>query len=109
MRSFQQRLAELDARGVRVAAVSVDPPETNREHRRKHGFTFPLLSDSSGETIRKYDLLHAAGGPGGADISRPAEFLIDPSGTVRWVNLTESAAVRTRPGEVLKAIDGIAK
>ena len=92
-----------------MAAISVDPPETNREHRQDHGFTFPLLSDPTAETIRKYDLLHAAGGPGGSDISRPAEFLIAPSGTVRWVNLTESAAVRTRPAEVLKAIDEMAK
>ena len=92
-----------------MAAVSTDPPDTNRGHRQEHGFTFPLLSDPSAETIRKYDLLHAAGGPGGADISRPAEFFVDRSGTVRWVNLTESAAVRARPGEVLKAIDATAR
>ena len=42
---------------------------------------------------------------GGADIARPAEFLLDASGTVRWVNLTESYKVRLTAEQVLKALD----
>jgi alkyl hydroperoxide reductase subunit AhpC len=57
------------------------------------------------EVIRRYDLLHRGAGPKGTDIARPAEFLIDPSGTIRWVNLTENIAVRARPEQVLKAFD----
>jgi peroxiredoxin len=105
LRSFQSRLSEFDQRGLRVVAISVDPPSTNHDHRQKLGLTFPLLSDEKAETIRRYDLLHSKGGPGGADISRPAEFLIDPSGTIRWENLTESVTVRARPDQVLKAFD----
>ncbi len=69
------------------------------------GFTYPLLSDPKAEVIRRYDLLHPKGGPKGTDIARPGEFLVDTTGTVRWVNLTESAAVRARPEQVLKAFD----
>jgi peroxiredoxin len=69
------------------------------------GFTFPFLSDPKAEMVRRYDLLHPGAGPNGADISRPAEFLIDTTGTIRWVNLTENAAVRARPEQVLKAFD----
>lgn len=105
MRSFQQRLPEFDARGIRIVAISNDPPEVLKPHRAKHGYTFPLLSDPKAEVIRRYDLLHPGGGPGGTDISRPGEFLLAPDGTVRWVNLTESALVRARPDEVLKAFD----
>lgn len=104
MRSFQQRLPEFEARGIRVVAVSVDPPETTREHLAKVGWTFPVLSDPDAEVIRRYDLLHAGGGEGG-DISRPAELLIDPSGTVRWRDLTESYWVRARPETVLGVFD----
>jgi peroxiredoxin len=105
LRSFQQRLSEFDARGIRVVAISSDTPDVNREHRQKMGFTFPLLSDANWEVIRRYDLFHAGGGPGSADIARPAEFLVNPDGTVVWVNLTKSAAVRARPAEVLRAFD----
>lgn len=67
------------------------------------GFTFPFLSDPNTEVIRRYDVLHKEAGPKKADIARPAEFLIDPSGKVRWVNLTENIAVRWRPDQALKA------
>ena len=105
MRSFQQRLSDFNARGIRVVAISVDAPEVNRRHCQKLGFTFLFLSDPKAEVIRRYDLLHAGAGPKGTDIARPAEFLIDSTGTVRWVNLTESVMVRARPEQVLKAFE----
>ena len=85
-------------------AISVDPPETTREHLAKTGWTFPFLSDPKAEVIRRYDLLHA-GEAQGADISRPGEFLIDPTGTVRWRDLTENYWVRARPETVLGVFD----
>jgi len=107
LRSFERHLNEFNARGVRLAAISVDPPETNREHCRKQGYTYTFLSDPKAEVIRRYNLLHPRGGPGGQDIARPAEFLIDASGVIRWVNLTESVNVRARPEQVQKALDDL--
>jgi peroxiredoxin len=96
---------DFDARGIRVVAISVDPPEINRRQSQELGYTFPLLSDPKAEVIRRYDLLHPGAGPKGTDIARPAEFVIDSSGMVGWVNLTENIAVRARPEQVLKAFD----
>ena len=48
------------------------------------GYTFNFLSDPKLEALRRYDLVHANEMASGKDIARPAEFLIDPSGTVRW-------------------------
>ncbi|PYL08770.1 MAG: hypothetical protein DME33_06170 [Verrucomicrobia bacterium] len=83
MRSFQQRLSDFNARGIRVMGISVDPPEINRRQSQKLGYAFPLLSDRKAEVIRRYDVLHPGAGPKGADIARPAEFLIDSSGVNR--------------------------
>jgi hypothetical protein len=41
------------------------------------------------------------------DIARPAEFLVDASGKIRWVNLTDDLRVRARPENVLKTIDSL--
>ena len=87
-----------------MVAISVDPPEINRTHTAKQGFTFTFLSDVKAEVVRRYDLLHPAGFEG-SDISRPGEFLIDPTGTVRWVNLTENYNVRMKADDLLKALD----
>jgi len=108
LRSFQGRLSEFDAHGVRIVGISVNPPEINRRQSQKLEYTFPLLSDPKMQIIRRYDVLHPGAAPKGADIARPAEFLIDSSGMVRWVNLTENIAVRSRPEQVLDAFDQIA-
>ena len=68
------------------------------------GWTFTFLYDPTAEVVRAYDLFHPGGGPEG-DIARPAELLIDPSGTVRWRDLTEDYWVRARPEIVLEAFD----
>jgi peroxiredoxin len=107
LRSLQQRLPEFEARGIRIVAISVDTREINRRQRQKLGFTYTFLSDPGADVIRRYDLLHRGAGPKGADVTRPAEFLIDSSGTIRWVNLTENIAVRARPQQVLQAFEQI--
>ena len=84
-------------------AISVDTPETNRQMLTQAGYTFLFLSDPKAEAIRRYDLVHAGQGVDGQDIARPAEFLLDSSGVVRWVNLTENYWVRARPEQILEA------
>jgi peroxiredoxin len=88
---------------VRPLAISADTPEESRALIAKAGYTFPLLSDRSATAIRRYDLLHKGAGENGRDIARPAEFLVDRSGTVRWRNLTEDFRVRARPEQLLAA------
>ena len=92
---------------MRLLAISVDPPEASRKLRQEEGYTFTFLSDPKAEVIRRYDVLHPGAGPGEAEIARPAEFVVDPNGLVRWVNLTESIVVRARPEQVLAAVDAL--
>ena len=87
--------------GIRPVAISVDTPEVSRDLIQKANYTFTFLSDPKADVIRRYDLLHTGAGIDGQDIARPAEFLLDSSGTVRWVNLTENYWVRARPEQIL--------
>jgi peroxiredoxin len=92
---------------VRPVAISVDAPEVSAGLRRKANLTFTFLSDPNLEVIRRYGLLHAGAGPDGHDVSRPAEFLVDRSGTVVWENFTEDVRVRPRADEMLAAARGM--
>jgi peroxiredoxin len=105
LRGFEQHLNEFHQRGVEVVAISVDSPTESQKLCQSRGYTFPFLSDPKAETIRQYGVLHPKGGENGQDIARPAEFLVDASGAIRWVNLTEDFRVRARPETVLAAID----
>jgi peroxiredoxin len=95
-------LGKFNEAGIRPVAISVDSPEVSRNLSQQQGYTFPFLSDPNTEAIRRYDLVHAGAGENGHDIARPAEFLIDSSGTVRWINLTENYWIRARPEQVLE-------
>jgi peroxiredoxin Q/BCP len=105
LRGFEKRLPDFRARGVAVFGISVDSCEDSRQLCQSQGYTFPLLSDPRAEVVRHYGVLHARAGLNDQDIARPAEFLVDASGTIRWVNLTEDIRVRARPENVLRAID----
>jgi peroxiredoxin len=103
LRGIQDDLAEFTAEGIRPVAISVDAPEVSENLRRKQDYGFTFLSDPKAEAIRRYDVLHHAGGPEGTDIARPAEFLVDRTGTVRWENFTEDIRVRPRAEQMLSA------
>jgi peroxiredoxin len=96
-RGIQQHLAEFLAVGVRPVVISIDAPNVSRALSLEAGYTFTFLSDPSLTVIRRYDVADG-------DTARPAEFLLDSTGVVRWRNLTTSVFIRARPEQMLEAI-----
>jgi peroxiredoxin len=103
LRSIQKNLKSFSEAGIRPVAISVDTPEQSRQLSQQAGYTFPILSDSKLDAITRYDLVHKGQGENGADIARPAEFLVDGKGIIRWRMLTENYWVRARPEQILAA------
>ena len=85
--------------------VSVDSNEESRKLAVSQDYHFPLLSDPHAETIRAYGVLHLHAGEDGGDIARPAEYLVDTNGKIRWENFTESIAIRLHPEMVLREME----
>ena len=96
-RGIQQHLADFSAMGVRPVVISIDPPDVSRALSREAGYTFTFLSDPSLAVIRRYDVANG-------EAARPAEFLLDSAGIVRWRNLTDSMLVRARPEQMIEAV-----
>jgi peroxiredoxin len=92
---------------VRPVAISVDTPDESANLCKKAGYTYTSLSDGGAQVIRRYNILHPGAGENGKDIARPAEFLLDSGGTVRWVNLTDDFRVRATPQQMLDAIHNL--
>ena len=107
MRGFERRLQDFHSRGVEVVAISVDPCEDSKKLCQSQGYTFPFLSDPKAEVIRRYGVLHARAGMNDQDIARPAEFLVDATGAIRWENLTDDIRIRARAENVLKVVDSL--
>ena len=109
MRSIERNLSKFDEAGIRPVAISIDTHEESRKLAQSQGYTFPILSDRNADVIRRYDLVHAGAGINGEDIARPAEFLIDSTGTAVWINLTENYWVRARPEQVFEVANRLEK
>ncbi len=108
LQGLQRHMAEFEKRNCKVFAVSVDPPELSRERVvRPLRLSYAILSDIRREVIEKYHIVHRGAGMGGTDVARPAEFLIDPQGVIRWTEFTENWRIRARPEQILEALDGI--
>jgi peroxiredoxin len=53
--------------------------------------------------IKRYGLAHEKGRYDGADISRPADLLLDSHGVIRWAMFTDNWRVRAHPEALLAA------
>ncbi len=98
LRSIQQRIGDLEASGVRTVAISNQSPETSRSLADEAGYSFAFLSDMNADIIRRLDLFDED-----SHTARPAAFLLDSSGTVRWRLVSPSVYIRSRPEQILDA------
>lgn len=99
---MEQRLKDFEDAGIRVVAISVDSPDESRNLARQKSYTFTFLSDPEMKAIARYDLVDPVD-----RVARPAEFLVDSAGIVRWRNLAPSVYVRATPDQVLAAAKGM--
>jgi peroxiredoxin len=61
---LQRRIADFEAAGVAVFAISPDPPEALTSFAAEQGITYPLLSDKGSEVIRRFGVLNTLIEPG---------------------------------------------
>jgi len=112
LRDLRNHYGGIRARGVRVIAVSVDPPELSAQLRRTLGVDIDFVSDESGTlmdvlNVRDRNGLPAAfaGGRASRDIFLPTTFLLDEEDRIRWVYRPDTYRVRAPAEEVLQKID----
>ena len=93
------------AKGGRVLAISVDPPELSRAVVEEDGLAFSILADTDRAVIESYGLVHAGGGPEGTDIALPAQLLVAPDGRIAWSHVARRIQDRASPAQTLEAIE----
>ena len=83
---FTARLAEFEAAGTAVVAISKDSVKSHDRFRDKHGLGLPLLSDESGEVVERFGLWGEKSMYGKTFMGvERATFLIDADGIVRRI------------------------
>jgi peroxiredoxin len=93
---------KLKAAGADVVAISIDKPEKSKELGDKLRIPFPILSDIDHKVIDAYGLYNAEG-----KISKPATFVLDSKGIVRWSFFEEDYKVRPLDDVILEELKKI--
>jgi len=96
---YEERRKEFESAGARIAGLSVDPVDESQELANNHKLGFPIISDTSGDTVKAYGVWHAD-----KKISLPAVFVIDRAGVIRWRYVSKSVGDRPEEDDVLAEV-----
>jgi glutaredoxin-dependent peroxiredoxin len=104
MCNFRDSLASFNALNAQVVGISVDSPFANMGFKEKNALTFPLLSDYSRETSRKFAGTYPSfAGLAGYEAAKRSVFVLDAKGVVRYAWISDDPAVEPPYDEVRKA------
>lgn len=88
-------------RGVEVLLITSTDPEQSQTVRQDLGLKMPLLSDSSCQIFRRYQVGQALGAP------LPAQFVIDSTNQIRFRHLFSFIDPNASVERLLAAIDAL--
>lgn len=96
---MQRTIGEFNKLSTAIVAVSADGPEFARQAAIQGGLSFPVLADPRLEAINLYGVRHPNEG-----IARPAVFIIDTRGIIRYVHVGQDAADRPDVSMLINAL-----
>ena len=105
MCTFRDSLAEFNDMNAKVFGISVDPPFSQAEFHSQNELTFPLLSDTRGETVAAYGVtLENLAGIDGYNVAQRSVFVVDGDGKVAWSWVSDSPLNEPAYDEVKSAV-----
>jgi peroxiredoxin len=91
---------------VQIVAVVAQSSDAVRAYIEETGLPFNILVDESRDVLKAYGVWHAVG-LAAWNIARPALFLIDRSGSIRYSFVAERQHEFPTHAEIMAAIDGL--
>ncbi len=106
MCTFRDEFGRLRQLNAQLLGISVDGPFANKAFAEQHNLPFPLLCDYERRVVRLYDVYHEDfAGLKGYVAAKRSVFVLDPSGTVRYVWVTENPGIEPPYEEVFRAVE----
>ncbi len=102
-------MAEFDAAGIGVYALSYDEADALRDFRDAHGITYNLLSDPDSVVISQFGILNTlidADDHPWYGIPYPGTYVFSGDGTITHKFFENNLAVRAGPEQLLRAAQG---
>ena len=105
---FRDSMAQLVDLDAQIIGISVNDPFSNKAFKDKNRLMFPILSDYKREAIRNYGLESVNfAGLEGYTVAKRSIFILDQTGTVRYVWVSEDPSIEPNYQEILKNLEKI--
>lgn len=104
--AFQQELTQLQASGINVLAITPDNIEDAMTTSKKNELSFPILSDSNNEVMRKYKVLFHREKKEDEVLPVPATYLIGQDHKIKYVHYDTNYKSRSNVNDIVAAKGG---
>lgn len=122
LNALQARLADIQAAGARLIAVSPEKPDASLSHAEKLDLAFDVLCDQGNRTARDYGLIMtvaesvrplylqwgidvpAANGDDTYELPVPATYVIAPDGNIHAAYVDKDYTTRMEPADIVEAL-----
>jgi len=101
LNSYNNDLTQFEALDAQVLGISAQSVESHDKFSGKHGFRFPLLSDSDKAVAGAYGTLGPLGFP------RRSVFIVDAGGTIRYVHRAIAGLTYRPVSELVDALKAL--
>ena len=107
--TFRDKMALLNKANAAVLGISVDSPFALKAFKEANRLNFPLLSDFNRTVIAMYDVVQAnlLGLPL-FHLAKRAVYIVDPTGTIRYVWYSDDPRNEPPYDEVIKEAEKVA-
>lgn len=103
--SYRDRWADFQRFDLSILGISDDPVDKHASFRSAKSLPFPLLSDPTKHTIKRYS---GSGLLSGGRANR-ANYIIGQDRVVRYAHVETVALTRRKPGELLDALEDLTR
>jgi len=105
MCTFRDSMAALESLDAQVVGISVNDPFANKAFAQANKLQFPLLSDYTRETVRKFNVFHDDfAGLKGYTAAKRSIFVLDDKGIVRYRWVSEDPVKEPNYDEIKNAL-----
>ncbi|TAM58628.1 redoxin domain-containing protein [bacterium] len=105
---MQQAAESWKTRGVAVLGVVGQRPVPVQRLRTKRGIEFPIVIDADRSIIKRFGVYHRFGFDA-LNIARPAIFVLDALGIVRWEHIARNQLDRPSIAQIDAALEAMAR
>lgn len=106
MDTIQKNTAELEKRGAGAVCVMPQNPASMKPYLEAKRYPFPVLADAARDVVKRYGVYVRANFES-INIARPANFVLDLTGTIRFIHIASVQFEYASFPDILAMLDAL--